>query len=269
MPTTSPLRIHADMPAVVFGVPAGTDVLTVPCPALPLANPTSAIAQALLTPRGTLPLAQVVAAASPEKAPADKTAVIVVSDITRPDVPYTGPASILHPVLHTLEAQGLVPEHMTILVATGTHRANNPEELEAMLGPELVANYRIVNHDAFDKSTQTRVGRLEDGTEVWLNKELVKAGKRILTGFIEPHFFAGFSGGPKGIMPGVAALETVQSNHGASNIADPRATFGKGSNPTLISNACADYSPRSVRCHTSRSFRAGASGRSLSMRNMI
>src|SRR5436305_685417 len=65
MPTTSPLRIHADMPAVVFDVPAGTDVLTVPCPALPLANPTRAIAQALLTPRGTLPLAQVVAAASP------------------------------------------------------------------------------------------------------------------------------------------------------------------------------------------------------------
>src|SRR5262247_4353402 len=94
MLTTSPLRIQTDIPAIAFDVPAGTDLLTVPRPAPPLANPTSAIAQALLAPRGTLPLAQVVAAASPEKVPAHKTAVIVVSDITRPDVPYTGPASI-------------------------------------------------------------------------------------------------------------------------------------------------------------------------------
>ena len=81
MLTTSPLRIHADIPALVFDVPAGTDFLTVPHPAPSLANPTSAIAQALLAPLGTLPLARVVTAASSEKAPAHKTAVIVVSDM--------------------------------------------------------------------------------------------------------------------------------------------------------------------------------------------
>src|SRR5215813_1590494 len=124
MPISSPLRIQADVPAVTFGVPAGTDILTVPHSAPPLTDPASAIAQALRMPRGTAPLAQVIAAARPEKAPRYKTAVVVVSDITRPDVPYTGPASILHPVLHTLEAQGLRPEHVTILVATGTHRAS-------------------------------------------------------------------------------------------------------------------------------------------------
>ena len=128
MLTTSPLHIQTDIPAIAFDVPAGADLLTVPHPAPPLTNPTRAIAQALLAPRGTLPLAQVVAATRPEKAPAHKTAVIVVSDITRPDVPYTGPASILHPVLHTLEAQGLLPEHITILVATGTHRASTQAE---------------------------------------------------------------------------------------------------------------------------------------------
>src|SRR5438046_2970381 len=145
MPISSPLRIQADVPAVTFGVPAGTDILTVPHSAPPLADPTSAIAQALHNPRGTPPLAQVVATARPEKAPAHKTAVVVVSDITRPDVPYTGPASILHPVLHTLEAQGLLPERITILVATGTHRASTPAEKITMLGADVVQRYPIVD----------------------------------------------------------------------------------------------------------------------------
>jgi hypothetical protein len=130
MSTMSPLRIQAQLPAIIFDVPAGTDLLTVPRPAPPLADPTNAIAQALLllAPHGTLPLAQVVASARPEKAPAHTTAVIVVSDSTRPNVPYTGPASILHPVLHTLEAQDLFPRHITILVATSTHRASTRAE---------------------------------------------------------------------------------------------------------------------------------------------
>src|SRR4030095_6874280 len=92
MLTTSPLRIQTGIPAIAFDVPAGTDLLTIPQPAPPLTKPKSATAQALLAPRGTLPLAQVVAATSSEKAPAHKTAVIVVSDITRPDVPSTRPA---------------------------------------------------------------------------------------------------------------------------------------------------------------------------------
>jgi hypothetical protein len=96
MSTTSPSRIRADIPPIVFDVPAGTDLLSGPPPAAPLADPTRGIAQALLTPRGTPPLAQVVAAASPAKAPAYKTAVLVVSDITRPDVPYTGPAGLIY-----------------------------------------------------------------------------------------------------------------------------------------------------------------------------
>src|SRR5215510_5378852 len=150
MPTTSPMRIQADIPAVAFDVPAGTDILTVPHSAPPLADPTSAIAQALIAPRGTPSLAQVVAAASPGKATAHKTAVMVVSDITRPDVPYTGPASILHPVLHTLEAQGLRPENITILVATGTHRASTKAEKITMFGADVVHRYPIVDHSATD-----------------------------------------------------------------------------------------------------------------------
>jgi lactate racemase len=176
MSTTSPLRIHAGMPAIVFHVPAGTDLLTVPRPAPPLANPTGAIAQALLAPRGTRSLAQVVATASPQKAPADKTAVIVVSDITRPDVPYTGSASILHPVLHTLEAQGLFPEHMTILIATGTHRASTQAEKITMFGADVAHRYPIVDHSATDTLALRWVARTAQGTDVYINTCYLDSG---------------------------------------------------------------------------------------------
>src|SRR5215470_3548868 len=233
MPTTSALRIHADMPAIVFDVPAGTDPLTVPRPAPPLANPTSAIAHALLAPRGTLPLVQVVAAVSPEKAPAHKTAVIVVSDITRPDVPYTGPASILHPVLHTLEAQGLLPKHITILVATGTHRASTQAEKITMFGADVVHRYTIVDHSATDTMALRWVARTAQGTDVYINTRYLDADIKILTGEIKPHFVAGFSGGRKAICPGLANLETLQKFHSPQFLEHPCAT-----NLILAGNPC-------------------------------
>ena len=143
-------QIYADIPAVTFDVPADADVLTVPHHTPPLTDPAAAIAQALAEPIGTPPLADIVATAAPGKSPAEKTAVIVVSDITRPDVPYKGEASILHPVLRTLAAQGLRPEHMMILVATGTHRPNTPEENLHTFGADVVQHYPIVNHCATD-----------------------------------------------------------------------------------------------------------------------
>ena len=94
------------------------------------------------------------------------------------------------------------------------------------LAPEVVANYRCVNHDSEDRATHVQFGTTRGGAPALLNRVLAEADVRIVTGFIEPHFFAGFSGGPKGIMPGVAALETVMSNHGARHIGDPHAAFG-------------------------------------------
>src|SRR5215468_6132583 len=233
MPTTSALRIHADIPAIVFDVPAGTDLLTVSRPAPPLANPASAIAHALLAPRGTLPLVQVVAAVSPEKAPAHKTAVVVVLDITRPDVPYTGPASILHPVLHTLEAQGLPPEHITILVATGTHRASTPAEKISMFGADVVQRYPILDHDATESARLRFVARTASGTDVYINTHYLDADIKILTGEIKPHFMAGFSGGRKAICPGLANLETLQKFHSPQFLEHPCAT-----NLILAGNPC-------------------------------
>lgn len=233
MRTASPSTIHVDVPAVTFEVPADTDILTVPHPAPPLADPTAAIAQALRAPMGTPSLAAIIAAACPEKIPAHKTAAIVVSDITRPDVPYTGAASILHPVLHTLEEQGLRPEHITILVATGMHRASTPAEKVHMFGTEVMHRYPIVDHCATDRARLRYVGRTARGTDVYINTHYLDADIKILTGEIKPHFMAGFSGGRKAICPGLANLETLQKFHSPQFLEHPCAT-----NLVLAGNPC-------------------------------
>jgi lactate racemase len=124
------------------------------------------------------------------------------------------------------EMPGVRHEDVTILIATGTHRVNTSEELERMLGPELVRCCRVVNHDARETSVLTRIGTTTTGVPVYLNREWVDADFRITTGFVEPHFFAGFSGGPKMVAPGLAGLETVMTLHDAHRIGHPRATWG-------------------------------------------
>ena len=117
-------------------------------------------------------------------------------------------------------------ENITLLNQLGTHRPNTEDELEKMLTPEVVRNYRVLNHEPENPAAMKQFGVMHDGTPALINKHLAEADVRIITGFIEPHFFAGFSGGPKGIMPGCAALETVMASHDAANIGDPRSTFG-------------------------------------------
>ena len=114
---------------------------------------------------------------------------------------------------------------LTLLVATGTHRANTDRELRAMLGDDLVDTMRIVNHDSRDRSMLRDRGTV-NGVPVRLNRHWVDADVRITTGFVEPHFFAGFSGGPKLVAPGLAGLETVLALHNARRIGDERAVWG-------------------------------------------
>ncbi len=118
------------------------------------------------------------------------------------------------------------PENVTLLNQVGTHRANTPAELERMLTPAVVQRYRVLNHEPENPAALVQLGTTRDGTPALVNRHLVEADVRIITGFIEPHFFAGFSGGPKGIVPGCVGSQTVMSNHGARNIGHPRATFG-------------------------------------------
>src|ERR1041384_2412848 len=145
---------------------------------------------------------------------------ILFTDITR-----ATPNNRLIPWL--LEYLSEIPrERITLLNQLGTHRPNSTTELEKMLTPDVVRNYRVINHEPENPAALVQFGTTRDGTPALINKELVEAEVRIITGFIEPHFFAGFSGGIKGIMPGTAGLRTVMSNHGATNIGDPNSTFG-------------------------------------------
>jgi lactate racemase len=124
------------------------------------------------------------------------------------------------------ELDGIVDlDDVTILVATGTHRGNTEAELRAMLGDEVVDTVRVVNHDARDASSLVHLGTHGDGVPVWLDRLWVEADLRITTGFVEPHFFAGFSGGPKLVAPGLAGLDTVLTLHDARRIGHRHATW--------------------------------------------
>ena len=145
---------------------------------------------------------------------------IVFNDITRP-TPY----QIILPVL--LDELNHVPDdHIILLNANGTHRSNTGAELREILGYEIVNRFRIFQNNALDPDSYTFVGTTKSGNEIWLHKEYVDSDIRILTGFIEPHFFAGFSGGGKACMPGLALLETILRNHSVRNLDDPKATWG-------------------------------------------
>src|SRR6476620_478252 len=125
------------------------------------------------------------------------------------------------------ELDGIVRlEDVVILVATGTHRGNSDEEIRAMVGDEVADHVTILNHDARDDRSLVYLGQHGNGVPVWLNKTWVEADLRITTGFVEPHFFAGFSGGPKMVAPGLAGLETVLHLHDARRIGHANATWG-------------------------------------------
>jgi nickel-dependent lactate racemase len=125
------------------------------------------------------------------------------------------------------ELDGIVDlDDVVVLVATGTHRGNTGAELRAMFGDAVVDSVRVVNHDARDRDALRFVGTHGRGVPVWLDEQWVDADVRITTGFVEPHFFAGFSGGPKMVAPGLAGLDTVLVLHDAQRIGDPRATWG-------------------------------------------
>ena len=177
-----------------------------------LPDEAAAIRQALQAPVGAPPLASLVGR--------DRTVAIAVCDVTRPM-----PSRTLLPVL--LGELAHVPdERIVILIATGTHRATNRAELVEMLGEPIVARYRVVNHDAFDDAGLAWLGEVQPRVPVWLNRLWVEADFRITTGFVEPHFFAGFSGGPKLVAPGLAGFRTTMRLHDAEMIASPNARWG-------------------------------------------
>jgi lactate racemase len=177
-----------------------------------LANPAAEVQRALRHPLAGPPLQ--------DRLHPDARVGVVFSDLTRP-VPHR---TLLPAVL--TELSDLPRQQITLFNALGTHRPNSSDELRAMVGGEIVDGYRIVQNDAFDPSTQIHLGQSARGHEIWLNRALVECDLLVLTGFIEPHLFAGFSGGGKAISPGMAGLETILHNHSAAMVGDPRASYG-------------------------------------------
>ena len=179
-------------------------------PAAP--DPHATLIAAIRSPLNSAPLREVV--------PRGARVAISVCDITRAPPRRDMLNALLEELPH------VSPGDVTILVATGTHRTNTAAELEAMLGLDILARYRVVNHDARNAAILDPAGTTSTGVSVLLNREFLQADVRITTGFVEPHFFAGFSGGPKMVAPGLAGLATVMTLHDARRIGHPSATWG-------------------------------------------
>ena len=177
-----------------------------------LPDQAGAVRQALEHPVGSAPLR--------ERVRPDQTVAISVCDVTRPM-----PSATVLPVV--LEALSHVPaDRIAIMIASGTHRATTRDELVEMLGADIVDGNRIVVHDAFDEAQLVSLGEVDGGIPVWLNRTWTEADVRITTGFVEPHFFAGFSGGPKMVAPGLAGFRTIMRLHDAEMIRSPQARWG-------------------------------------------
>jgi lactate racemase len=184
-----------------------------------LPDEAAAFRAAVRQPIGSRPLCEV---AGP-----NHRVAVAIPDITRPLPTGRLLAWLLEELAH-------VPDRQWIIVnGTGSHRVNTDDELLAMVGPDVKRRLRIVNHSAHDPAGLERAGVTKDGHPVFLNREWVRADRRIVLGFIEPHFMAGFSGGYKGVFPALADIAAIMHYHRADVIGDPRSTWGRlEDNPT-------------------------------------
>jgi len=172
------------------------------------------VLDAVRNPLGAPPLREALAIRRPEGV------VVVVSDITRP-IPYR---DFLAPLLGEIASTGIPREDILVLIAAGMHRPSTIEERLEMFGEEVVERYRIEDHRAEDSLGLAAIGgRSASGAPIRLNRRFVEAGFRIVTSLVEPHFMAGFSGGPKSVCPGLSSLDTIRNFHGEKFLADPKA----------------------------------------------
>lgn len=186
----------------------------------PLADPKAVMSEALLHPIGTLPLVQLVRKRRPDQV------AITISDITRP-VPNE---LIVTSLLADLNNADISDDKVVIIIGTGMHRPSTPQERVEMLGSDLLRRCEVIDHHGDDSQSLVPVS---DDPPVSINRRFVEASFRIVTGLIEPHFMAGFSGGRKGVCPALADFATVQRFHSYGVLADPKSTTG-----VLADNPC-------------------------------
>jgi lactate racemase len=204
------VRLRYGSAGLTLAVPRGTTVLQ-PTRTPPLADPGDAVRAAL-------------ARVDPARLRAGggrRRAAVVVSDVTR----LMPNALVLGPLLDLLAQHGIARPDVTLVIATGLHRPSRPEERVRILGPLLARRCRVVDHVARDPATLAPAGTTPRGTPVEVNRDYLEADVRVLTGFVEPHLFAGYSGGGKAVLPGVASAAAILANHGAALLAHPQATF--------------------------------------------
>jgi len=194
-------------------LPGELQVTVVRKPAMPvLPNPEEAVRAALAGPVAARPLR--------EEARGRTSACILVCDITRP-VPN---GLLLGPIVRELLEGGVPRDRITVLVATGLHRPNLGAELAELIGDRWVLEtVKVENHDARDDAAHLDLGRTASGTPVKIDRRFAGAELKLVTGLVEPHFMAGYSGGRKLIAPGVAHRDTITTFHSSRFMAHPRA----------------------------------------------
>ena len=193
-------------------VPASAAVLEGQAP-LAITDPRLAVRKALAKPIGSPPFAELIAARKP------RMVAITISDITRP-VPNK---QFLPSMLEALNAAGIADRQIVVIIGTGMHRPSTPREREIMLGRRLLSRLEVIDHTADEPASMVRIS---DRPPISVCRRFAGADFRIVTGYIEPHFMAGFSGGRKGVCPALVDLATVQRFHGYRTLSDPRADNG-------------------------------------------
>jgi nickel-dependent lactate racemase len=197
---------------------------------LPLTQSKQEITNALNNPIGSAHLSEIIQS---KGKPVDEiTVCVTVSDITRP-APYRGDNGILLPLFEIIEKTGVKREHIVIVIGNGMHRASTLDERIYMYGKKVVDNYRIVDHNCEDLSSQVLAAHTTRGTEVYLNKIFYDSDIKVITGLVESHFMAGVSGGRKAVCPALVNTTTIQRFHGVEFLENPNAT-----NLILDGNPC-------------------------------
>ena len=211
---------HPSVPSVLFGngslpvnLPDSVRLDVIEKPTMPvLEDPVRAVNEALAHPVNCEPLAVLAKEAD--------SACILICDITRP-VPN---GTILPPLIRTLLDSGMKPEKIVVLNATGLHRPNLGEELRQLIGNDWVLEtVRVENHYAQDDEAHREIGVTSRGTSIRLDSRFLDADLKIVTGLVEPHFMAGYSGGRKVIAPGIAHADTIGTFHNTRFMEDPAA----------------------------------------------
>ncbi|MFW9896169.1 MAG: nickel-dependent lactate racemase [Candidatus Thorarchaeota archaeon] len=188
-----------------------------PQPQRALESPVDKIRMCIKTPIGGKPLQEII-----EQKEDVKKVCVVVSDATRP-VPSN---IILEALTQELREYGINDNQILILIATGLHRPSRLDEIERIIGKNLYKRLEVKNHVATDVDSLQFLGITEENIPIYINKNYCSSDIKIITGYVEPHFFFGFAGGRKSIVPGISGTETIQANHSAKNISSPYSRFG-------------------------------------------